>query len=371
MRKGQKIFSKCKMFLTLSLAVAMMICVVPMNAKAATAHTWTNLGNGRFQLDGTAVVFEIKDQTLHVTGTGAIPDFDYWELNSTPWAKAKIVSITVDGSVTSIGKYVFANTNASDFAAPQRSQDKHGDVVMLTADGVMTNLKYVSISTKTFIADWTTFNKSGQYVVFRIKDEGVTTQMIGTIPYTSMDSIKAMAQASPTGTSFILDTHEQASAFQNSTNPTIINVYGATDKVGKDNIAPWTDLNKYHNGGEYKAMGEMLSNPGYIVTISKKYQGRACYEAFAAYIGDHTLGSTYNITVTDKSAARNRIMTSDKPYQFKVTIPEELRKSGRTFRMIGLAQDVVNVFDDADTDGSTITFSSNRPTATYALIYKD
>ena len=368
MTRGQKIFEGCKKVLALSLAVAMIFCVAPMNVKAANAHTWTNLGNGRFQLDGTAVIFEVNGQNLHVTGTGAIPDFDYWELVKTPWASAKINAITIDGSITSVGKYVFANTNADEFGIGVRSQDKHGDIIMAKNDGVMANLKYVNLSTKTFISDWTTFNKAGQYLIFRIKDEGVTTEMIGTIPYTSMDSIKAMAQSSATGTTFLFDTHAQASAFQNSTNPTIANVFAATDKV--DDVAPWTALDKYHNGGIYTALGQMSPNPGYIVNISQKYQGRACYQAFAAYIGDNTLGTTYNITVTDQSTARNRIMKSDTPYQFTVTIPEALRKPGRTFRMIGLAEDVVNVFEDADANGSTITFSSNRPTATYALIYK-
>ncbi|MDD2971477.1 MAG: hypothetical protein PHE02_05020 [Lachnospiraceae bacterium] len=369
MVRGKKIFEGCRKLLALSLAAVMIFCVVPMDVKAAEAHTWTALGNGRFQLDGTAIIFEVNNQTLHVTGTGAIPDFDYWELNKTPWATAKIGAITVDGSITSIGKYVFSNTNASDFSMPQRGQDKNGETVMLTDDGVMSNLKYVNLSTKTFVADWTTFNKAGQYLIFRIKDEGVTTEMIGTIPYTSMDSITAMAQSSAAGSSFIFDNHERASSFQNSTNPTIANVWAANDKI--DGVAPWTQLDKYHNGGAYTGMGSMTPNPGYIVNITQKYQGRECYQAFAAYIGDNTLGCAYNITVTDKSTARNRIMTSDTPYQFTVTIPEGLRKGGRTFKMIGLAQDVVNVFDDADGDGSTITFSSNRPTATYALIYKD
>lgn len=364
MTKGQKILKGCKKLLALSMAVAMIAGIVPMHAKAATAHTWTALGNGRYQLDGTAVIFEIKGQTMNVTGTGAIPDFDYWELVKTPWAGSRIVSINIAGSVTSIGRYVFSNPDATDFATKPYGEDGPEQ-----ADGIMNNLKYVTMSTTTFISDWTTFNKSGQRVIFRIQNAGVTTEMIGTIPYTSFDSIKAFAQSSTTGTSFIFDTHALASEFQNSTNPTIQNVFAANDIV--DNVAPWNDLDKYQNGGLRTAMGEMKPNPGYIVTISKKYQGRACYEAFAAYIGDHTLGATYNITVTDKSTARNRIMTSDAPYQFTVTIPKELRKPGRTFRMIGLATDVINVFEDTDTRGDTITFSSNRPTATYALIYKD
>lgn len=364
MTKGQKIVEGCKRLLALSLAVAMIFCIAPMHAKAAEAHTWTALGNGRYQLDGTAVIFEIKGQTMNVTGTGAIPDFDYWELVKTPWAGSRIVSINIAGSVTSIGKYVFSNPDATDFAIKPYGKD--GPV---QADGIMSSLKYVTMSTTTFIKDWTTFNKSGQRLIFRIQNAGVTTEMIGTIPYTSLDSIKAFAQSSATGTSFIFDTHALASDFQNSTNPTIRNVYAANDVI--DNVAPWNNLDKYTNGGTYTAMGEMKPNPGYIVTISRKYQGRACYEAFAAYIGNNTLGTTYNITVTDKSKERNRIMASDTPYQFTVTIPKELRKAGRTFRMIGLAQDVINVFEDADSNGDTITFSSNRPTATYALVYKD
>ena len=364
MKTKQKIFRNFKGVLALTLALAMMLCIFPMNAKAATAHTWTALGNGRFQLDGTAVIFEISGQNMHVTGTGAIPDFDYWELASTPWANAQIASITIDGSIASVGKYVFSNPNKSDFQLKTMGADGP-----ITADGIMSNLKYITMSTTTFIADWTTFNKSGQRLIFRIRNAGVTTEMIGTIPYTSMDSLKAMAQSSATGTSFIFDTHALASEFQNSTNPTISNVFAANDVI--DNVAPWNDLDKYHNGGVYTATCEMTPNPGYIVTTSKKYQGKACYQAFAAYIGDNTLGCAYNINVTDKSTARNKIMETDTAYKFTLTIPENLRKGGRTFKLIGLGQDAINVFEDADASGSTITFSTMYPTATYALVYKD
>lgn len=365
MARRQKIFEGLKKVLALSLAAAMIVCMVPMDAKAAEPHTWTALGNGRYQLDGTAVIFEVQGQTLNVTGTGEVPDFDYWELVKTPWAGSRIASINIAGSVTSIGKYVFANPDASDFA--NRPFNRWHETEQ--ADGIMNQLKYVTMSTTTFIKDWTTFNKSGQRVIFRIQSNGVTTKMIGTIPYTSLDSIKAMAQASQTGTSFIFDSHEKASEFQNSTNPTIQNVYAAKDIV--DNTAPWNDLDKYQNGNIYTKICEMTPNPGYIVTAAQKYQGEACYQAFAAYIGNDKLGSTFNITVTDKSTERNRIMKSDTPYQFTLTIPKDLVKAGRTFRLIGLAEDVVNVFDDMDSNNGTITFSSNRPTATYALIYTE
>lgn len=350
--------------IAICMMAAMLFVVLPMHVKAAEAHKFNALGNGRYQLEGTNVVFEVSGQNLHVTGSGEIPDFDYWELESTPWAKAQIVAITVDGSITSIGKYVFSNPDKADFQLKAKGKDG-----METADGIMNNLKYVTLSTTTFIKDWTTFNKSGQRVIFRIQSNGVTTEMIGSIPYTSMDSLKAFAQSAATGTSFLFDTHVQASEFQNSTNPTIDNVFAATDIV--DNTAPWTNLDKYHNGGVYVPLAEMKPNPGYIVTSSKKYQGRACYEAFAAYIGDYTLGCAYNINVTDKSAARNKIMKTDQTSQFTITIPENLRKSGRTFKLIGLTQETAGVLENINVTGSTITIQTNYPTATYGLIYKD
>ncbi len=328
-----------KVLFVFTIATLFFVLLSPMRVKAAESISWTALGNGVYQLDGTDIKAEVAPGTVHITGNGAIPDFDYWKLNKRPWATCECQSVTIDDTITSIGAYVFYD---------------------------LPKLKYISISSKTFITNYTSFYHISANPIFRIGGSDVTTVMIGTIPYTSMDSILSVSQSSGTGRSYVLDNNSLASAFQGKTNPTIQNVYSATDSR-----APWNDLATYWNGNIYTSICRITgtSSAPYIVTATRSYQGIEAYRAFAAYIGTNTFATTFNITVTANDANKAVISKTNASYQYTLTIPEAFRASGRIFKLLGIGQNGVTTYDDIDTDGNTITFSTDSPTASYALVY--
>ena len=328
-----------KVFFVIATVILFFAVLSPMRVSAAESVSWTALGNGVHQLDGTDIKAEVAPGTVHITGTGAIPDFDYWKLNKRPWSTCECQSVTIDDTITSIGAYAFYD---------------------------LPKLKYISISSKTFIKNDTSFYKISANPIFRIYGSDVTTVMIGTIPYTSMDSILAVSQSAGTGRAYVLDNSSLASTFQGKTNPTIQNVYSATDSK-----APWNDLVTNWNGNIYTSICKITgpSPAPYIVTATRSYQGIEAYKAFAAYIGTNTFATTFNITVTANDANKTIIPKTNTAYQYTLTIPETFRKSGRVFKLLGIGQNGVTTYDDLDTDGKTITFSAEYPTASYALVY--
>ncbi|MEG1846921.1 MAG: hypothetical protein RRX92_00510 [Lachnospiraceae bacterium] len=342
----QKKFRGMQGVLAFTLAFVLIVSICPMKVQAAQKAAppklqWTGLGKGVYQLEGTQIKAEIAPGTVHLTGTGALPDYDYWELKTRPWATNECEAVTVDGSITSLGAYAFYD---------------------------LPKLKYINISSTTFIKDHTTFYNNDQRPIVRIQGSAVTTEMIGTIPYTSMDSIKAMAQSAYTGAAYILDNNTLASQFQGSTNPTIKYVYSATDSR-----APWNDLVTYGNGNVYTSICRLSANTpsmAYTVTGTRRYQGKECYQAFATAMGDFTFGTSFNITVTSNDAAKTKITKTPTPFQYVLSIPKDLQQSGRVFKLIALGEGKLNLYDDIDATGDTITFTTDYPSTAYALVYK-
>ena len=199
------------------MASVLAFSVCPVMTAQAKGEVWTHPGDGWHYLEGTDVKVNIKDGVLRISGTGAIPDYDYWSLQERPWNSSDIQYVFIDDTISSIGSYAFFN---------------------------MKSLKYIHMSTSTFISDISCFDRIAYIPVFRIYSNGENTKMIGNIPYTSLDSIKAVAQTNLNGACYILDSKNEADKFQNSTNPTITNVYYATDSK-----APWQAVNDNGNGG--------------------------------------------------------------------------------------------------------------------------
>lgn len=183
---------KVHKILALTLAMALSICAIPTTIAEAKGETWTIPGDNTYHLDGTDVVIKVEGETLHVTGTGAVPSYDYWSLNERPWRLKGVSVIQIDSTITSIGSYAFAN------------MDKVNRIIM---------------GTSTFIEDTTTFSKIAYKPIFRISDTGVTTQMIGNIPYTSLDSIAAFAQSNTNGACYIFDTNAKGCCIPDNDEP--------------------------------------------------------------------------------------------------------------------------------------------------------
>lgn len=306
--------------------------------EVAQHQTWVSQGNGWHYLQGTDIKVQIANDIIHFTGTGEIPDFDYWFLYERPWATSNCSIVMIDSTITSLGKYTFYK---------------------------MDKVKNVYMSTNTFITDPTVFEGIAYKPVFRITSSGENTKMIGTIPYTSYDSIKAFAQVNSMGAAYILDNKKTALAFQESVNPTICNVYWATDEK-----APWSDVDVNGNGNVKTPICKFTlpnTDPTLGVTAQRKYPGMACYEAYAAFIGDYTFATTFNISV---ERASKKIQKTDTPLQYTLTIPPQYRQPGRNFRLLAIGAGVVNIYDDLDANYDTITFATDTPSTAYALVYK-
>lgn len=331
-----------KKIIATALAVALTFSVAPVirteAAEVVQHQIWISQGNGWHYLQGTDIKVQIANDMIRFTGTGEIPDFDYWYLYERPWATSNCSVVMIDSTITSIGKYAFYK---------------------------MENVQNVYISSKTFIEDGTVFEGIAYKPVFRITDDGVTTRMIGTIPYTSYDSIKAFAQINSMGAAYILDSKKTALAFQESVNPTICNVYWATDED-----APWSDVDVNGNGNVITPACKLATvnpDPSMGVSAQRRYPGIACYEAYAAFIGDYTFATTFNIVV---EKGKDIVKQTDTALQYTLTIPPQFRNAGRSFRLLAIGQGVVNIYDDLDQHLDTITFATDIPTTAYALVYK-
>lgn len=350
-------------------AVLVIVFVVSVQNAPITAHaqemTWTHPGDGWHYLVGTDIKVKIENNAISIYGTGALPDFDYWRLYERPWAGVKAESVYIESTITSIGSYAFYE---------------------------MEYLRNISMYTGTYIKDLTCFDKICEKPIFRLYDNGINTEMIGTIPYTSLGSILSIAQSNYNGASWILDTPAKAREFQNSTNPTITNVYYAGEKIPRlpdeepetdeaKNV-PWYDVATYGNGNVITPIcrfSELTPTPSLVVSAQRKYQGRPCYEAYAAYIEDYTFAATFNISVyrTERIVKPLyqywediKVEQTDSELMYVLTIPEEFRLPGRQFRLLAIGNGVVNIYDDLDTDDATITFATRTPNTAYALVYK-
>ncbi len=344
--------------------VTALVSSQPITAQAQEL-VWTHPGNGWHYLTGTDISVKIENKAVYVYGTGEIPDCDYWKLYERPWANTDAESVYIAETITSIGKYAFYD---------------------------MPKLRYINMYTSTFIKDMTCFDKICYKPIYRLYDKPVRTEMIGTIPYTSLDSIKMVAQTNYNGACWIMDSPAKVQEFQNSTNPTVPNVYYASEKVKRlpdevtdiapEKDVPWESIETYSNGDVVTPICKISPEtpaPSLIASAQKKYQGRACLEAYAAFIGDYTFAATFNVTIMKNErvvtpsyqvVVENKVMQTEDEIKYILTIPQEFRLPGRSFRLLGIGDGVVNIYDDLDLDDSTITFATRTPSAAYALVYQ-
>lgn len=290
-----------------------------------------------YSLDGTDVTATIDGHNLHISGTGAIPDYTERSWSVRPWHKYAITNLVIDETITSIGEYAFAN---------------------------LSYLEDITMSSKTFIENNNAFTGIAYEPVFHIKGYAETVKYIGTIPYTSLDSIKAFAQSTYMRASFLFDEAYMVTLFQNSGNPTITNVF-----CNYDTTTPWEDLDEYENGNVYTDICRIISptsDGDLSVTCYKQCVNQDYYELFATAIGTDTLAATYVMEVERNDVLVGKTLSE---LYYELTIPEEYKLAGRTFRLISVDQGTVTVHEDFDLSDSTITFMTDTPSTIYALVY--
>lgn len=319
------------------LALALLLTFIPADITYAKGESWTKVDDNTYTLAGTDITATFDGYNLYITGTGAIPDYDERTWAARPWHKSVITRLVIDETITSIGEYAFAN---------------------------LSYLEDITLSSKTFIEDNNTFTGIAYEPVFHIKGYAETIRYYGTIPYTSLDSIKKFAQTTYTRASFLFDREYMVTLFQNSTNPTIANVY-----YNYDLATPWENLDEKANGNKYTDICRIISptsDGDLSVTCNKQYVDPDYYELFATVIGTDTLAATYVMEVE-----RNDILVRKTLNElfYELAIPEEYKLAGRTFRLISIDQGKVTVHEDLDLSDSTFTFTTDTPSTIYALIY--
>lgn len=328
-----------KKLTVLLLALIIAISIMPVSTANAEEETWISTGDGWHYLQGTNIRVQIENDVIRIKGSGALPDCDYWHLYKRPWNTSNCHYLMIDDTITSIGQYNFYKLDT---------------------------IKYVFLSSKTFIENTNAFEGISYMPIFRITYDGEETRMIGTIPYTSYDSIKAFAQSNSMGAAYIMDDNTTACAFQESVNPTICNVYSA-----RDENAPWNSVNNNGNGNVATSMIKLSpANFDYSLGVSAqiRYPGMACYEAYAAFIGDYTFATPINVMVEKNN---KKVEYTDRPMKYILTIPPQYRRAGRTYKLLGIGVGTVNIFDDLDAVYETITFETDYPSTAYALVYQD
>lgn len=330
---------KCKKGFAIMLTLVMTLLVMPVTTVRAEGEVWTHPGDNWHYLQGTDIKVRIADGVIAIEGTGALPDADYWKLYERPWHTSTATHVRIASTITSIGAYSFYGCS---------------------------NIKSIEMYTSTFIENKNAFEGIAYCPIFRIADAQVQTRMYGTVPYTSLDSIQAFAQSNTMGASYILDDGKKADAFQNSTNPTICNVYWAGDQS-----APWNNVGDNGNGNKATNICRLSpSTPDYTLKVSAQrlYPGLACYEVYAAFIGDYTFATTFNLSVEKEN---KMVYQTDKELEYILTIPLGYRSALRSFRLIAIGSGEVYIYDDLDTAAETITFRTDKPTTAYALVYKE
>ena len=320
------------------LTLVMAFLMMPVVTAKAEGETWVTAGDGWHYLQGTDIKVRVTNDIISIEGTGALPAADYWKLYERPWHTSSATHLRIAKTITSIGDYSFY---------------------------MCSNIKYIDMYTSTFIENKNVFEGISYCPIFRIVDAPVQTRMFGTISYTSLDSIKAFAQSNAMGACYILDDTKKASAFQNSTNPTICNVYWANDKN-----APWNSVDDNGNGNKVTnicRLSTLTPNASLKVSAQRLYPGLACYEVYAAFIGEYTFATTFNVSV---EKGNDPVYRTDTELEYVLTIPEEYRNALRSFRLIAIGKGEVYIYDDLDTAIETITFRTDKPTIACALVYK-
>lgn len=320
------------------LILALLLTIIPADISYAKGDAWTKLDDSTYTLSGTDITARFDGYYLYIDGTGKIPDYDERTWYARPWNKSDITHLVIAESITAVGEYAFAN---------------------------LSYLEDVTMSSKTFIEDNNCFTGIAYEPVFHIKGYAETTRYHGSVPYTSLDSIKRFAQTTYMRASFLFEKQYMADLFQNSTNPTIANVY-----YNYDLTTPWENLDEKANGNRYTDICRIISptsDGDLSITCNKQYVNEDYYDIFSAAIGDDTLAATFVI-----EAKRGDILVRQTLNElfYELTIPEEYRLAGRTFRLISIDKGRVTVHEDLDISDATFTFKTNMPCTVYALTYQ-
>lgn len=331
MRKAKTLF--------MLLCMLVFICfILPMSVYAAPENAcWTKVDDGWILVDdeGTDLTAKMSGTTLYIQGTGAVPSYTRDCLGNRPWHNQTIYELEIGTGVTSIGAEAFSNFK---------------------------DLATVTMPVSVFIEDSSAFGGAKQDAYFMINGTNIVSRDIGNIPYTSYDSIVAFMEKYNYNYRYRVANYYMIALAQAKTNGAIYGL-APSDALTKEYNPnyPLVDLGTlvYIVGGTTSDMKTEVVN---------RQQGLAALKAFSIVIGERTYIGAYNIAVSQNGKKVDSIHT---PLTLSMTIPEYYRFPNRKFALIQLGVGVVNILEDEDTDDGMITFTTDYPSATYALVYED
>lgn len=313
---------------------------VPSDVMAATNSTWIQESGSQtwHYTDGTEtdLTAKIQGDTLYIQGHGAVPEYDRDHLGNRPWHNKAIRFLVIADSVTSIGAEAFSN---------------------------LKTLYHVTMSAGTFIESPTAFGAAGDECIFDITGTNITSHNIGNVPYTSLDSIAVFMQAFNGNYRYRLANNYMIQWVQNSVFPKI------------ENISPADALTTYSNPAypipNYPSRLEFQSHKpdaAMQAHIQCRQQGPAALEVFSIVLGDATYAAAYNMSVSSPGGI---VTKTSAPVTYVMTIPAAFQYPGRQFSLIQLGKGVVNILEDEDQSDTTLTFTTDYPSAVCALVYRD
>lgn len=330
-----------KRLISILCAITMVAALwMPAKAAAAQGPCWTQKNGEQTwtYTDGqnTNLTAKIQGTTLYIQGSGEVPSYDREVLGNRPWHNKTIYSLVISENITSIGAEAFSN---------------------------LKDLHQVSMSASTFIESPTAFGGASEGCIFEIAGTNIVSRNIGNVPYNSLDSITAFMQSFNGKYKYKLANYYMTTWVQNTVSPKIVD------------LAPMDASTSYANPNypvyDYKSELSFVSpKPDYTMNTSiiSKQQGKAALEAFSIVLGENTYVTAYNMSI---NSAKGVIKSTEEPLTYSMTIPQAFQYPGRQFKLIQLGNGVINILEDEDINDTTLTFTTDCPSTTYALIYQD
>jgi hypothetical protein len=214
-----------------------------------------------------------------------------------------------------------------------------------------------------FIEDPTAFGGESDECIFSISGMDIVSDNIGSVPYTSLDSIVNTMVACQYDYRFRLDNYYMIAMANKIAGGQIYNLapIDATTKASNPDY-PYIDCTA--TAVVTNAYGNDISG----VDVKNRQQGKAALEVFSIVIGDMNYVTAYNISAYNIKGSVKKTST---PVQYTMTIPAAYQYPGRQFSLIQLGEGVVNILADEDDNDTTITFTTDYGTTSYALCYTD
>lgn len=315
------------------------ISICPINVHAeGQGPVWTsNGGNTWTYTDGqsTNLTAKIINDTLYITGTGAVPAYGKDCLGNRPWHNSAVTVIVIYNGIASVGAEAFSNIKT---------------------------VRQVTIPASVYVEDATAFGGLSEDCLIYIQGIDMISRDIGTIPYNSLDSMVPMMKQY-SSYKFQLENYYMIGLAQNDAGGILKNLI-PRDAQGKSH-------NEKYPLYDLSSALTVANNYGQetgSLTINCRQQGVAAMEAFSLVIGDNQYVASYNMSMSNRQGV---VKHTDAPMQYTMAVPVAYQYPGRQFTLIQLGNGVINMLADEDTNDATVTFTTDYISTAYALVYTD